>query len=279
MQFELKQRVVSAVALGLATLALTWWGGWPFKLFAVVLMMLIHFEWTTMIGAYRQAPSAAVTAWIAVVIVAGLTLAGWGALACLAIALGAVISAFLAIVSARSWWIGLGVVYAGFSGLALAEIRDDALIGLAAMAFLFAVVWSTDIFAYFCGRAIGGPKLAVRISPGKTWSGAVFGTIAGIAAGTAMAFAVIAPGGLWIPVLAAILSIASQVGDLMESWMKRRFAVKDSGRLIPGHGGVMDRVDGLVFAAFAAFLISVAITGHFPGGEGGAPVAAALLGL
>jgi len=121
-------------------------------------------------------------------------------------------------------------------------------------------VWATDIFAYFVGRAIGGPKLAPRISPGKTWSGAIGGAVAAIIAGTAVVWSFFSADDLRIPVLALVLSVCSQIGDLFESFIKRRFGVKDSSHLIPGHGGVMDRVDGLIFACFAAFLLAIVIS-------------------
>ena len=127
--------------------------------------------------------------------------------------------------------------------------------GLLAILFLFAVVWATDIFAYFVGRSLGGPKLAPAISPGKTQSGAIGGTVGGVLAGIALA-AFAGLGNLpLLALVALLLSIVSQVGDLFESWVKRRHGVKDSGNIIPGHGGVMDRVDGLVAAAFALYAI------------------------
>jgi phosphatidate cytidylyltransferase len=123
------------------------------------------------------------------------------------------------------------------------------------MLFLFATVWATDILAYFVGRAIGGPKLAPSISPGKTWSGAIGGAVAGAAAGLVVAAAMGSASLAWIGLIAIVLSVVSQAGDLFESSVKRRNGVKDSGSLIPGHGGVMDRVDGLVAAAFALYVI------------------------
>jgi phosphatidate cytidylyltransferase len=177
------------------------------------------------------------------------------AMALAAIAIGAGGAAFAGLRSGAGLWSATAVLYAGFSGLALAEIRGEGLFGLFAMLFVIAIVWSTDTLAYFCGRALGGPKLAPRISPGKTWSGAVFGAAAGVAAGVGVALAIRQGGGWLVPMVALALSAASQLGDLFESWIKRRFGAKDSSHLIPGHGGVMDRVDGLVFAAFAAFLI------------------------
>ncbi len=139
--------------------------------------------------------------------------------------------------------------------LSLAYLRDSDTPGLIAILFLFAVVWATDILAYFVGRAVGGPKLAPSISPGKTQSGALGGAVGGVIAGVLLAMAAGVPNLLTIAVVALVLSIVAQAGDLFESWIKRRHGVKDSGWIIPGHGGVMDRVDGLVAAGFALYVL------------------------
>lgn len=149
-----------------------------------------------------------------------------------------------------------GLFYAGATGLALAAIRGDDQPGLYAMFFIFAVVWATDILAYFVGRALGGPKLAPSISPGKTWSGAIGGAVSAVAAGVLLAHFLFPGTEILAAGLAFVLSACSQSGDLFESFIKRKFGVKDSSRLIPGHGGVMDRVDGLIFACFAASLLA-----------------------
>jgi phosphatidate cytidylyltransferase len=280
MQIELKQRVVSAVILGLIVLGLAWYGGVPFKIFAAILAFLIYVEWTMMIRAPHYSAPGYVAGWAAIILVMVFTITGAGVAAVASLLIGSGTVWILARATGRkAIWIALGVLYAGFSGLAIAEVRDDTTLGLIGIAFIFAVVWATDIFAYFCGRALGGKKLAPKISPGKTWSGAVFGVLAAVAAGTAVALVTVETGSLWIPVLAGILSVSSQLGDLFESWMKRKHAVKDSGRLIPGHGGVMDRVDGLVFAAFAAFVIAVVAEGGIPTREFGSPIAASMFGL
>ena len=127
--------------------------------------------------------------------------------------------------------------------------------------FLFLVVWVTDIAAYFVGRRLGGPKLWRRVSPGKTWSGAIGGFLAALAVGygVALASGLSTPLG-WV-VASGLLSVFSQVGDLFESALKRRFGVKDSGRIIPGHGGVMDRIDGLVGAAILGYALALALGG------------------
>jgi phosphatidate cytidylyltransferase len=130
-----------------------------------------------------------------------------------------------------------------------------------AVLWLFAVVWAEDTGAYFAGRLIGGPKLAPRISPNKTWAGAVGGTVAAIIAGSAV---VILAGIEWKAMhalVAFVVSVAAQIGDLIESAIKRRFGVKDASALIPGHGGMMDRVDGFLIAAAAGLAIGIAHAG------------------
>jgi phosphatidate cytidylyltransferase len=155
-------------------------------------------------------------------------------------------------------WVAAGIPYAGAVGIAPIVLRSDGDLGFIAMVFLFAIVWATDIFAYFIGRAVGGPKLAPRFSPKKTWSGAIGGVVAAV--GVAIMIAKLAglTGLLPILVIAALLSMAAQVGDLFESLLKRRFGAKDSSHLIPGHGGLMDRLDGFVAAAVLAVLIGLA---------------------
>jgi phosphatidate cytidylyltransferase len=164
--------------------------------------------------------------------------------------------------------LGLGIPYIGLAGIALVWLRQDAVVGRWNVLFVIFVVWASDIGAYVAGRLIGGPKLAPRISPGKTWAGAAGGLIAaaavGLAAGTVSAGAV--DGGavdavslLRAALVAAALGVVSQAGDLGESAVKRRFGVKDSGGLIPGHGGLLDRLDGVLTAAPAAALIALAL--------------------
>ena len=157
----------------------------------------------------------------------------------------------------RPAWAAGGVVYAGALLLAPALLRGDPDWGLTALLFLFAIVWTTDIFAYFCGRAIGGPLLWPSVSPKKTWSGAVGGLVGGVAAGVAVAYASgIGRLGI-VGVMALVLSVLAQAGDLFESAVKRRFGAKDASHLIPGHGGLMDRLDGFLVAALAALLIGM----------------------
>ena len=154
-----------------------------------------------------------------------------------------------------AWYLG-GFIYALFAALSLLWVRDRAEDGLSLLLWIFIIVWATDIGAYITGRSIGGPKLAPAISPGKTWAG-FYG---GVAAATLFGGAWVLTTGLHWPVLllAPLFSVASQGGDLFESWMKRRAGVKDSGRLLPGHGGVFDRLDGLLPVAILTALAVVA---------------------
>ncbi len=155
---------------------------------------------------------------------------------------------------------GVGIVYLGPATLSLLWLRAEPGVGRADLAFLVLLVWASDIGAYAAGRSLGGPKLAPRISPGKTWSGAVGGMLVAAACGLGVAWgfdpALGAAGLARAAALAALLAVVSQVGDLGESAVKRRFGAKDSGRLIPGHGGLLDRLDGMLAAAPVAALLA-----------------------
>jgi phosphatidate cytidylyltransferase len=148
------------------------------------------------------------------------------------------------------------VLYAAVTLLAPLTLRADAGYGFLAIVFLFAIVWMTDIMGYMVGRAVGGRKLWPAISPNKTWSGAIGGVAGALVAGLGVA--------TWgalplvpIAILAMILSMVAQGGDLLESAIKRKFGAKDTSDLIPGHGGVMDRLDGFIAAALVAAVIGV----------------------
>ena len=203
--------------------------------------------------------------------------------AMLLIVLGAIASLVFAQRRDRLW-VTAGIAYAGAMLLAPMFLRADPDYGLFALLLLFAVVWTTDIMAYFTGRAVGGPKLCAAISPKKTWSGAIGGTVCATAIAVVLPriLGAVAPGEFAVAarlvhpgvlvLLGVMLSVLAQLGDLLESWIKRHFGAKDASHLIPGHGGFMDRVDGLVFACFTVFLIAfvhAAATGDVPGSGGG----------
>ncbi len=259
---NLQQRVASAVVLVALALALTWAGGFWYRILCAGIAGAVLYEWMTM-ALPREAAAHRIVLAVLLAVVLAMMLAGVpAATLLLALAAAVIVGAAHAAYDQRGFWPVAGLAYAGLSAISLAALRGGDASGLAATLFLFAVVWATDILAYFVGRAIGGPKLAPSISPGKTWSGAIGGTIAGIIAGGAVAlYAGIVWGVLATAVLTFVLSVVSQVGDLFESSLKRRFGTKDSSGLIPGHGGVMDRVDGLVAAAFMLFIIGAAASG------------------
>ncbi len=275
MRSELRLRILSGIVLAAVVLVATWLGGLTFRVLAAAIALLVYYEWSTITRLPETDFRANAFGWLSVVLVAALVLFGFDE--ALAVLVGAaLIGIAYALALKGSGWLAGGIVYSGLTAISLAAIRGDRADGFAAMLFIFAVVWATDILAYFIGRAIGGPKLAPPISPGKTWSGAIGGAVSAVIAGTLLHMAFFPLNGLWVPAIALVLSVFSQIGDLFESFIKRRFGVKDSSRLIPGHGGVMDRVDGLVFACFAAFLIMLG--NEIMSGTAGTPAGVFLFG-
>lgn len=254
---NLQLRIISAIILAVIVLVLTWRGGGPFRLLSVVIAVAMFVEWCRM----SRSPSNELNQLIAAVpfglAMLGLLFGTNPLFVLLLLALGLIVTLGHAIYTGADRWAASGLAYAGLSGVALAYLRADDGRGLAAILFLFAIVWATDILAYFVGRALGGPKLAPAISPGKTQSGAIGGTIGGVLAGMLLISWLGFGSPLIYALLALILSIVSQAGDLFESWVKRRHGVKDSSQIIPGHGGIMDRVDGLVAAAVVLYIIGV----------------------
>jgi phosphatidate cytidylyltransferase len=191
-------------------------------------------------------------------------LGGWLFAALWLLAGVAIFAEWIAMTRYEPRWMALGLGYAAVIAIVPPLVREHPRLGVAAILWMFAVVWFTDIAAYFTGRALGGPKLWPAVSPKKTWSGFLGGLAAAIIAGAAVAM--IASRFGWQPpvslpvvvLVSGVASVLSQIGDLGQSALKRRFGAKDSGRLIPGHGGVMDRLDG--FWAVAA-LMGVALAG------------------
>ncbi|MEA3534759.1 phosphatidate cytidylyltransferase [Rhizobium sp. CC-YZS058] len=273
---ELKLRIVSGLVLGAVALADTWIGGPAFAVLSAVIGLAVWYEWATMTRVAVADRAVYLLGWAVQLGVAALIILGGDAYALPLLVIATLVAAFWSRFHGRGWWLPGGVLYAGATTISLAAIRGDSDVGFVAMLYVFAVVWATDILAYFIGRAIGGPKLAPAISPGKTWSGAIGGAVSGVAAGTLVFAAFFSVDDLRIPLIALVLSVASQAGDLFESYVKRRSGVKDSGRIIPGHGGVWDRVDGLVAASFVALFIAL---GEALAGANGGEIGAVLLGL
>jgi phosphatidate cytidylyltransferase len=215
-------------------------------------------EWLVITTAGRAAVAAGV---VALLVAAALAVAGNVAFAAAAAGCGAFAAALLA-ARERRVWSATGIVYASAAFLPPVALRADAALGFVAIVFLFGIVWATDICGYFVGRAIGGPKLWPAVSPKKTWSGAIGGALGAVAAALTVASIGLRTGyraNLFaIAGIALLLSAASQAGDLFESAVKRRFGVKDASHVIPGHGGVMDRLDGFLVAAAVAAMIGLA---------------------
>jgi phosphatidate cytidylyltransferase len=271
---NLMLRVASAAVLAPFTLAITYAGGWLFVALCTISAGVILWEWTALVSRRADA-RILIPGWAALIVAAVLTGFHLGSEAWAAIALGALFASLVVAIlpraegdaastdgtseepAAAALWAAGGVVYAGALLLAPAMLRGDPDWGLTALLFLFADVWVTDIAAYFCGRAIGGPLLWPEVSPNKTWSGAIGGLAGGVAASVAVAYASgIGKLGI-VGVMALVLSVLAQAGDLFESAVKRRVGAKDASHLIPGHGGLMDRLDGFLIAALAALLIGI----------------------
>jgi phosphatidate cytidylyltransferase len=257
---ELGKRIVSALVLVPLALFVTWWGGVLFFLAVAIVAVLSFWEW-------NRITAVAAPAWLVPIgtfaLVAALLAISLGrpALAALLAGVGALAIILLGGADAAFRWSGLGLLYAALPSAALLLLRE-AEGGLLAVLFLAAVVWSGDVAAFFGGRRIGGPRLWPSVSPKKTISGAICGLAASVVAGILVAGLAGAGPLLAAALVAAVLGVAGQGGDLLESAVKRRFAVKDSGTLIPGHGGVLDRLDALFAAAVVAAFLSFAGVGE-----------------
>ncbi len=254
---ELGRRVASALVLAAVVLSALLFGGLPFALVWLAAGIVGLSEWLAMTGAQpsRQlllAGGATLSALVFILqagapatVIAGI------------LAVGLVVLVLLARDGVSRRNASIGLLAAAIIVLVPTILRDDPNIGIVGPAWMFAVVWATDIAAYFTGRTFGGPKLMPIVSPNKTWSGAIGGFVAAVLAGTGIAALAQSHGvslftALPVPAIAlasGVASIVSQAGDLFESGLKRHYGVKDSGHSIPGHGGVMDRLDGFFAVA------------------------------
>ena len=260
---DLKPRVAAAVAMGMIALATAWIGGFIFAAFWWLASVVVLWEWQRLVGGPRLAERVTLGALvIALVALFALHNSILGVVAGLVIGAGA--AGWLAGPGVGPW-AGAGVSYAGALVASVSLLRLSPSYGLAAILWLFAVVWGADIAAYFAGRSIGGPRLWPSVSPGKTWAGAIVGALVGALLGLMLARWTSRPFALfWLGLATAIVS---ELGDLFESALKRRFGVKDSSGLIPGHGGLMDRLDAFVAAClFAAVVGGLNSRGSFIAG-------------
>jgi phosphatidate cytidylyltransferase len=254
-----------------AALLVTYLGGWLFAAFWLLAGLAVLIEWTAMTGVEPRDPLRATlgVALAGMTVALALRLPGWS-VAVIAAA-GLVCASATGRHARDRIWSGAGFLYATVIATVPFIARDDPRVGAVGILWIFATVWVTDVAAYFVGRGLGGPKLWPRVSPKKTWSGFLGGVAAGTAAGVAVAavgarYGTDLPAPLWV--VAAISALAAgvgQLGDLGESALKRTYDVKDSGQLIPGHGGLMDRLDAFwaVCALVGAVLGGLRLAGRW----------------
>jgi phosphatidate cytidylyltransferase len=266
---DLGVRIASGVAMAAVALAALWAGSIPFAVMVGAVAVIVSWEWGRIV---RSAGIDAIFVIQAVAVAAAVLLAarGLAGLGLIAVLVAAILSALLAF-GERGHMAALGALYAGLPAVALIWIRGGSTNGLLAVLFVLLAVWATDTGAYFAGRQIGGPKLMPRVSPNKTWSGLAGGVAVAAVVGLAFGLLVdgLSPGRMAVGGM--ILGAVSQAGDLLESALKREYGVKDASTLIPGHGGFMDRIDGLAAATVAAAIFAMVMNIQAP--------ARALLGL
>jgi phosphatidate cytidylyltransferase len=252
---DLRLRSLSALVLApVVLLALYHGGAWAQWLFALI-AVLMALEYTAIVhGGDKQQFALHAMAGLSAVL---LPSAGWVLAAIAIVVLATLLSASIKqkqSADVNFWWAVSGVPYIALPTMALVLLRADAHFGWNALLWLALVVWATDIGAYFAGRIIGGPKLAPRLSPKKTWAGLVGGMLAAAAVSYALCKHFSVPATM-PALIAAALAVVAQAGDIYESALKRHFNLKDASNLIPGHGGVLDRVDGLIAAAVVAAVV------------------------
>ena len=261
---EFGLRLASGLALAVLVLALVKIGSWPFFGLIAVASTIAAWEWSGLVrGQFARTAFAFFV--LTLICALALTATGNGAYGLAVLFAGTIVTALAAGSWVRAAWMAAGVLYVGLPAMALIWLRMDGVDGWPAVLFLFLVVWSTDTGAYFTGRFFGGPRLAPRISPNKTWSGALGGIA--ISASVACLFALWLGGTspIGLVIVAILLSVVAEAGDLAESAIKRWVKVKDTSHLIPGHGGLLDRVDALVFAAVAAASLALIRGPYDPG--------------
>jgi phosphatidate cytidylyltransferase len=252
---DLLPRLLSSLVLAALALVAVWRGGAAFAIIWFGATVALGLEWQNLIGGARRRIRFIVVA-LALALATAFSSQDRFGLACAILGLAGVALA-LAAGPGRRIWASAGIVYSGALIVSVSALYFSPNFGARAIIWLFATVWGTDVFAYFGGRLIGGPKLWPKISPSKTWSGTLVGVCAGALIGALIGVHGLANAWIALPlfVLGLVTATVSQGGDIFESFVKRCFNVKDSSVLIPGHGGFMDRLDGFIAASTFAALV------------------------
>ncbi|MBP2298577.1 phosphatidate cytidylyltransferase [Azospirillum picis] len=244
---DLKVRVLSALVMAPVVLGAVWIGGWIFHALIAFGAVVAVSEWTSIVPSARRLP-ARLMATVGILVALMAQIAAGPAAAIGVAAAFAVLTGIVGGGTERGL-LGFGVLYVAVGLSGLMWLRDLPGSGLSLFLYVLFTIWATDIGAYAAGRSIGGPKLAPRISPKKTWAGLIGGMVGAALFGWAVAVLAGAGRPDVALLVGAALAVVGQAGDLFESAIKRRYNVKDSGQLIPGHGGILDRIDGLLAAA------------------------------
>jgi phosphatidate cytidylyltransferase len=260
---ELTKRIVSGAAIAAIALAMTYWSPAVFAVLMFVIAAAMSWEWGSMVRG-PMPDTGMIVHILAILMAAILTALDMAGLGIAATVVGAIAVAALAFGAGRAQLSGVGVFYTGLPIVALGWLRGDEPLGFLAALFVLLAVVVTDVAAFIAGRTIGGPKLWPEVSPNKTWSGLIGGVAAAAVAGVLFAWVSGTGSPLWLASLGLVMGLIAQGGDLAESALKRHFGLKDAGDLIPGHGGFMDRMDGIVTASIAAALIAFAIDAFAP---------------
>ena len=259
---DFSTRLVSGLAMAVIAAGALAAGAAAFNVLVFVLALILSWEWGRLVHGRGAEIVIAVHVGAAALAV-GLAALGFVGLGLLALPIGAILATLLSL-GRHSLFAALGVFYAALPAVILIWLRSDPTYGLRAAVFVILVVIAADTGAFLAGRGLAGPKLWPSVSPNKTWAGLFGGVLAGGITGALMALAVPGSSALRLGTTAAVLAFLAQMGDLMESAIKRRFGAKDTSALIPGHGGIMDRLDGLVIAATAAGLTGFFVDVHSP---------------
>ena len=253
---EMLTRLVSAIVMAALALGSALVSVWTFVALVIAAGVTVSWEWGRLVreagfDAIAGIQSAAVAS---VAVAVALSRPGLALIAAIVALVG---TGLLAVSSATVGWSLLGIAYSVLSTWSMVWLRSDPTLGATALLYLLLVAWTTDTASYGGGRLVGGPKLAPSISPRKTWSGLLAGILAPALVGYAFALFLQDTSAWRLTLVSIVIAAACQAGDLGESAVKRRFGTKDMSNLIPGHGGLLDRIDGLLIAAIAAALIAL----------------------